>query len=95
MTIKEFIDMYGPHVSKQTKKPLFQVKQELTKDLRLVIKKHNALNKSYRCLILHRWSKWEQFHVEIPGNAGEIKQRRICLACDKVQEQFVEFPGQP
>ena len=95
MKIEEFIKKYGSHISQQTKRPLFEAKQTLKKDLLSVIKSHNSANKSYRCWILHRWSKWEQFHVDIPGNAGEIKQRRVCLACDKVQEQFVEFAGRP
>lgn len=91
MTIELFIKKYGSYISIQTKRPFFEVKQGLTKDLRALVKKHNSDNKSYRCLIMHRWSKWEQFKVDIPGNYGEIKQRRICLNCNKVQEEFVEF----
>lgn len=91
MTIKQFIEKYGSHISKSSARPLFEVKQQLTKDLRAVVKQHNRDNKSYRCLIMHKWSKWEQFKVEIEGNHGEIKQRRICTRCTKVQEEFVEF----
>jgi len=91
MTTQQFIDIYAPAIAKTQNRALFEVKQDLKADLHLTIKQHNKDNKSYRCLIMHKWSKWEQFKVDVPGNHGEIKQRRICLSCDKVQEEFVEF----
>jgi len=47
--------------------------------------------KKHRCILLHNWTKWEQFKVDIPGNFDEIKQRKTCLSCNKVREEFVEF----
>lgn len=91
MTIELFIKKYGSDISNQIKRPFIEVKQELKNDLRAIVKQHNKDYKSYRCLIMHKWSKWEQFKVDIIGNYGEVKQRRICFRCDKVQEEFVEF----
>ena len=90
MKTDQFINIYAPAIAKAQKRALDEVKQDFKTDLLLTIKQHNK-DKSYRCLIMHKWSKWEQFEVDVLGNHGEIKQRRRCLRCDKVQEEFVEF----
>ena len=82
--------MYSPSIAKTQKRPLLEVEQDLKTDLLLTIKQYNK-DKSWRCLIMHKYSKWQQFKVTVPGNHGEIKQRRECLRCDKAQEEFVEF----
>jgi len=56
---------------------------------------------SLKCLIFHRWGKWETYkrHVDarqITTNyrlcAGiEERQRRVCRVCGLVQDKYIKF----
>lgn len=92
MTLEQFITKHGHKLALQTKKPFILVKQELMSDLhKMILESNNNKKASFLCYFIHKWSKWEQFKVKYDDGTGEVKQRKLCLRCDKVKEEFVEF----
>lgn len=90
MTLLEFIEKYAPSYARDKKIMLLSVKQKMSHEINSVIKSNNK-GQSFWCIFMHKWSKWEQFKVDIPGNFGEIRQSKTCFRCDKMKEEFIEF----
>ncbi len=90
MTLLEFIEKYAPSYAKDKKVRLFDVKQKMGHEVNSFIRSNKKAT-SFWCIFMHKWSKWEQFKVDIPGNIGEIRQRKVCLRCGKMKEEFIEF----
>ena len=44
------------------------------------------------CFWRHKWSKWTQYKQELISKYGqtfEIRQKRYCVRCGKMQDEFV------
>lgn len=91
MNFNLFIKKYASKVALQDNRIFVDVKREMINDLSLLIQQEVIANKTRWCFILHRWSKWTHFSVNVDGNYGERKQSRICFRCNKTQEKFIEF----
>lgn len=44
------------------------------------------------CFWGHKWSKWKQFKA-FKGSMC-TQQRRICLRCNKIQEEYIKGRGE-
>ena len=37
------------------------------------------------CFFGHKWSKWETYNAEFKTLYGQLKQKRYCIKCNKLQ----------